>query len=133
VARYVVPLTRHVLRARDLIERAYAEPLDVEQLASAAGVSRAHFCRVFKEAYGETPYQYLMSRRIERAKAMLRARDLSVTEVCLAVGLTSLGSFSTQFRRIVGMSPSEYRARMAGTDTGRLPSCLVRAWGRQRI
>jgi AraC-like DNA-binding protein len=132
VARYVVPLTRHVLRARDLIDRAYAEPLDVERLAGAAGVSRAHFTRVFKQAYGETPYQYLMSRRIERAKALLRARELSVTEVCFAVGLTSLGSFSTQFRRIVGESPSEYRSRPQDVDTDRLPSCLVRAWGRQR-
>src|SRR6185437_1261362 len=102
VARTAVPLARHLLRARDLMDRAYAEPLDVPALARRAGVSRAHFTRSFKHTFGETPHQYLMSRRMERAKSLLRAGDLSVTEVCFAVGFSSLGSFSTQFRRFVG-------------------------------
>ncbi|HWE91939.1 MAG TPA: helix-turn-helix transcriptional regulator [Pseudonocardiaceae bacterium] len=116
------------------MDRAYAEPLDVELLARYACLSRAQFNRTFKRAFGETPHQYLMSRRMERAKALLRAGDLSVTEVCLAVGFSSLGSFSTQFRRLVGESPSGYRER-AGLDRGleRVPSCLVRKWTRPRV
>jgi transcriptional regulator GlxA family with amidase domain len=115
------------------MDRAYAEPLDVVQLAHAAGVSRAHFNRGFKHAFGETPHRYLMTRRMERAMALLRAGDLSVTEVCLAVGFTSLGSFSTQFRRFVGESPSGYRQRAAPTELERLPACLVRMWTRPRV
>lgn len=127
-----VPLARHLLRVRDLIDRAYAEQLDVRALARSAAVSPSHFSRSFKAAFGETPHQYLMSRRMERAKALLRRGELSVTEVCLAVGFTSLGSFSTQFRRMVGDSPSGYRQR-AGHDTlARLPSCYVRMWTRPR-
>ena len=97
-------------RARDRIDREYAQPLDVEQLARTALMSAGHFARSFREAYGETPYGYLMTRRIERAKALLRRGDLTVTEVCLAVGCTSLGSFSTSFTKLVGVSPSAYRA-----------------------
>src|SRR4051794_20443716 len=98
-------------RARDLMDRAYAEPLDVPALARAALMSPGHFSRSFRAAFGETPYSYLMTRRIERAKALLRRGDLTVTEVCFAVGASSLGSFSSRFTELVGESPSSYRAR----------------------
>jgi AraC-like DNA-binding protein len=101
----------HLRRARDLIDRDYASPLDVPAMARTALMSPGHFSRQFRAAYGETPYSYLMTRRIERAKALLRRGDLSVTEVCMAVGCTSLGSFSTRFTELVGESPSAYRAR----------------------
>jgi AraC-like DNA-binding protein len=101
----------HLRRARDLIDREYARPLDVPSLARAAYMSPAHFSRQFRAAYGETPYSYLMTRRIERAKSLLRRGDLSVTEVCMAVGCTSLGSFSARFTELVGETPSAYRAR----------------------
>jgi AraC-like DNA-binding protein len=101
----------HLRRARDLIDRDYARPLDVPAMARAALMSPAHFSRRFRTAYGETPYSYLMTRRIERAKALLRRGELSVTDVCLAVGCTSLGSFSARFTELVGESPSAYRAR----------------------
>ena len=97
-------------KARDRIDREYSEPLDVDSLARTALMSSGHFSRSFRAAYGETPYGYLMTRRIERAKALLRRGDLSVTEVCLAVGATSLGSFSSRFTELVGMSPSSYKA-----------------------
>lgn len=97
-------------QARDRIDRDFAEPLDVAALARGALMSVGHFQRSFRATYGETPYGYLMTRRIERAKALLRRGDLSVTEVCIAVGCTSLGSFSSSFARLVGMSPSAYRA-----------------------
>ena len=100
----------HLRRARDLIDRSYALPLDVPAMAGAALMSPAHFSRKFRDAYGETPYAYLMTRRIERAKALLRGGD-SVTAACMAVGCTSLGSFSTRFSELVGESPSQYRAR----------------------
>src|ERR671938_535296 len=99
----------HLRRARDLIDRDYAQPLDVPALARAAFMSPSHFSRRFRAIYGETPYSYLMTRRIERAKALLRRGDLSVTEVCVAVGCTSLGSFSARFTQLVGVSPSFYR------------------------
>src|SRR6516225_11610737 len=102
---------RRLRRARDRMDREYAQPLDVEALARTALMSPAHFSRRFREAYSETPYSYLMTRRIERAKALLRRGDLSVTEVCFAVGCTSLGSFSARFTELVGESPSAYRAR----------------------
>src|ERR1700753_3202939 len=98
-------------RARDLMDREYASPLDVASLARTALMSTAHFSRQFREAYGETPYAYLMTRRIERAKLLLRRGDLSVTEVCLEVGCTSLGSFSARFTELVGETPSAHRAR----------------------
>ena len=130
--RPAIPLARHLLRVRDLIDRAYGEPLDIRALARSASVSPPYFSRSFKAAFGETPYQYLLTRRMERAKALLRARDLSVTEVCLAVGFTSLGSFSAQFHRLVGVSPSDYQ-RSAGQDVlARVPSCYVRMWTRPR-
>ena len=96
-------------RARDLMDREYASPLDVASLARTALMSTAHFSRQFRAAYGETPYAYLMTRRIERAKLLLRRRDMSVTDVCMAVGCTSLGSFSARFTELVGMTPSAYR------------------------
>ncbi|ATE56539.1 MULTISPECIES: helix-turn-helix transcriptional regulator [Actinosynnema] len=101
----------HLRRARDLVDREYARPLDVAELAQVAFMSVAHFSRRFKVAYGETPYRYLMTRRVERAKALLRRGDLGVTEVCMAVGCTSLGSFSARFTELVGETPSAYRAR----------------------
>ena len=101
----------HLRRARDLMDREYARPLDVPALAREALMSSAHFSRQFRAAYGETPYSYLMTRRIERAKALLRHPDTSVTEVCFAVGCTSLGSFSARFTELVGETPSSYRAR----------------------
>jgi AraC-like DNA-binding protein len=100
----------HLRRARDLIDREYARPLDVPAMARAALMSPAHFSRKFRAAYGETPYSYLMTRRIERAKALLR-RGMSVTDACVAVGCTSLGSFSSRFSEIIGEAPSQYRAR----------------------
>lgn len=101
---------KRLRRARDLIDRDYAQPLDVPALARAAYMSPAHFSRQFRAAFGETPYNYLMTRRIERAKTLLRHGHLSVTDVCMAVGCTSLGSFSSRFTEIVGMTPSAYRA-----------------------
>ena len=119
----------HLRRARDLMDREYARPLDVPAMAQAALMSPAHFSRQFRAAYGETPYGYLMTRRIERAKALLRRGDRSVTEVCLEVGCTSLGSFSARFTEIVGESPSAYRARdhRAGAT---VPACVAKAWTR---
>jgi AraC-like DNA-binding protein len=100
----------HLRRARDLIDREYARPLDVPEMARQALMSPSHFARKFRAAYGETPYSYLMTRRIERAQELLRQGELSVTDVCLAVGATSLGSFSTRFTEIVGMTPTAFRA-----------------------
>ncbi|MCW2948727.1 MAG: AraC family transcriptional regulator [Actinoallomurus sp.] len=115
----------HLRRARDLMDREYARPLDVPALARAALMSPAHFSRQFRAAYGETPYGYLMTRRIERAKALLRRGDLTVTEVCLQVGCTSLGSFSARFTELVGESPSAYRARCH--DAGApVPACFAK-------
>ncbi|MGW5850905.1 helix-turn-helix domain-containing protein [Streptomyces sp. NPDC055254] len=112
-------------RARDAMDRDYAEPLDVPALARVALMSAGHFSRSFRAAYGETPYNYLMTRRIERAKALLRRGDLNVTEVCFAVGCTSLGSFSSRFTELVGESPSAYRARRheAGAP---IPACVAK-------
>ncbi len=109
----------HLRRARDLIDREYARPLDVAELARAALMSTAHFSRRFRAAYGETPYGYLMTRRIERAKALLRRGDLRVTEVCLAVGCTSLGSFSARFTEVVGETPTAYRGPRPQRARGR--------------
>ncbi|HET7567864.1 MAG TPA: helix-turn-helix transcriptional regulator [Gaiellaceae bacterium] len=115
----------HLRRARDLMDREYARPLDVSAIARAALMSPAHFSRRFRAAYGETPYAYLMTRRIERAKLLLRRGDLSVTEVCLAVGCTSLGSFSARFAEIVGETPTAYRARDHRALAG-VPGCIAR-------
>jgi AraC-like DNA-binding protein len=112
-------------RVRDRIDREYAEPLDVEALARDAHVSAGHLSREFRRAYGESPYGYLMTRRIERAMALLRRGDLSVTEVCFEVGCSSLGTFSTRFTELVGVPPSAYR-RDAAEDTAGMPSCEAR-------
>ena len=112
-------------RVRDRIDRDYAEPLDVEALARGAYMSAGHLSREFKLAFGESPYGYLMTRRIERAMALLRRGDLSVTDVCFAVGCSSLGTFSTRFSELVGVSPSEYR-RHAATATAGMPSCVAK-------
>jgi transcriptional regulator GlxA family with amidase domain len=109
-------------RVRDRMDREYAEPLDVEALARGVHMSTGHLSRQFKLAYGESPYSYLMTRRIERAKALLDRGDLSVTEVCFAVGASSLGTFSTRFTELVGISPSAYRSAAAGELAG-IPSC----------
>jgi len=121
----------HLRRARDLMDREYACPLDVAALARAALMSPAHFSRRFRAAYGETPYAYLMTRRIERAKALLRRGDLSVTEVCLEVGCTSLGSFSARFTELVGETPTAYRAR-DHRALASVPGCLARDLTRPR-
>jgi len=113
----------HLRRARDLMDRDYAQPLDVPATARAALMSPSHFSRQFRAVYGETPYSYLMTRRIERARSLLREGSMSVTDVCIAVGCTSLGSFSSRFTEIVGETPSHYRAR---DHSGRrvVPSCV---------
>jgi AraC-like DNA-binding protein len=115
----------HLRRARDLMDREYARPLDVAALARAALMSTAHFSRQFRAAYGETPYAYLMTRRIERAKALLRRGDMSVTEVCMAVGCTSLGSFSARFTELVGQTPTAYRAGDHAA-LARVPGCVAK-------
>jgi AraC-like DNA-binding protein len=112
-------------RVRDRIDREYAQPLDVEALARGVHMSAGHLSRQFRLAYGESPYSYLMTRRIERAMALLRRGDLSVTEVCFAVGCSSLGTFSTRFTELVGMPPSTYRRHAAGATAG-MPPCVVR-------
>ncbi|MET9549517.1 helix-turn-helix transcriptional regulator [Streptomyces sp. NPDC006627] len=112
-------------QARDRMDRDYAQPLDVPALARDALMSAGHFSRSFRAAFGETPYSYLMTRRIERAKALLRRGDLSVTEVCMAVGCTSLGSFSSRFTELVGESPSAYRARDHGSGAD-VPACVAK-------
>ena len=119
----------HLRRARDLMDREYDKPLDVPALARAALMSPAHFSRQFRAAYGETPYSYLMTRRIERAKALLRRGDLSVTEVCMAVGCTSLGSFSSRFTELIGLSPSAYRDRNHDAAAA-VPACVTKARSR---
>jgi transcriptional regulator GlxA family with amidase domain len=115
----------HLRRARDLMDREYANPLDVPALARAALMSTAHFSRQFRAAYGETPYAYLMTRRIERAKALLRQGDLSVTEVCMAIGCTSLGSFSARFTELVGETPTTYRTR-DHSALASVPGCVAK-------
>jgi AraC-like DNA-binding protein len=112
-------------RVRDRIDREYDQPLDVEALARGVNISAGHLSRQFREAYGESPYSYLMTRRIERAMSLLRRGDLSVTEVCFAVGCSSLGTFSTRFTELVGMPPSAYRTEAAGETAG-IPPCVVK-------
>jgi AraC-like DNA-binding protein len=126
-----VPPARHLLRARDLADARYAEPLGVEDMARVAGLSRAHFSREFRRAFGESPHAYLLTRRLERAAALLRHTDRSVAEVCLSVGLTSVGSFTTSFGRMFGASPAAYRERFPPAASHALvPACVVRAYGR---
>src|SRR6201990_1650300 len=126
-----VPPARHLLRARDLADARYAEPLEVADLAAAAGLSRAHFSREFRRAFGVSPHAYLLTRRLERAAALLRATDRSVADVCFSVGLQSLGSFTTSFTRTYGVSPTASRARFPpASDLARVPACIVRAYAR---
>jgi len=120
----------HLRRARDFMDREFALPLDVPTMAHAALMSPAHFSRRFRRAYGETPYAYLMTRRIERAKALLR-QGASVTDTCIAVGCTSLGSFSSRFTEIIGETPSQYRSR-DHRDLEVVPSCVLKAATRPR-
>src|SRR5689334_3944394 len=114
--------------ARDLMDRAYAEPLDLDSLAAEAGYSRFHFARSFRRAFGETPRAYLTRRRIERAKDLLRSANLTITEICFLVGFESVGSFSSRFRDLVGMSPTDYRNAAAGAPP--IPGCFVLMWTR---
>ncbi len=126
-----VPLARHLLRARDLADARYAEPLTVADLAAAAGLSQAYFSREFRRSFGESPHQYLLTRRLERAAALLRTTDRSVTEICFAVGLSSLGSFTTSFRRMFDTTPLAYRAAFPPPESMiRIPACVAKAYGR---
>jgi AraC-like DNA-binding protein len=122
---------RHLLRAKDLIDARYREPLDVAALAGTAHLSRAHFSREFRRAFGEAPYRYLLSRRLERAAALLRNTDRPVSDICFSVGLRSLGSFTTSFGRVFGMSPAAYReAHPAPRERVRVPTCVLQAYAR---
>jgi len=126
-----VPPARHLLRARDLADARYFEPLGVDDLARAAGLSRAHFSREFRRAFGESPHAYLLTRRLERAAALLRTTDRSVADICFSVGLRSLGSFTTSFTRTFGMSPTGYRAAFPpAADRALIPTCVLRVYGR---
>lgn len=126
-----VPPARHLLRAKDLADARYFERLDVDDLAGAAGLSRAHFSREFRRVFGESPHAYLLTRRLERAAAMLRTTDRSVADICLSVGLQSIGSFTTSFTRTYGMSPTAYRAAFPPASyQARVPACVTRFYGR---
>jgi len=128
-----VPPARHLLRAKDLIDARYREPLDVPSLARAARLSPAHFSREFRRSFGETPHQYLLTRRLERAAALLRNTDRSVADVCFTVGLRSIGSFTTSFGRAYGMSPTAYRAcHPPASSRVRIPTCVLQAYARPR-
>ena len=122
---------RHLLRAKDLVDARYRDPLDVPTLAQAARLSPAHFSREFRRAFGETPHQYLLTRRMERAAALLRNTDRPVMDICLAIGLRSIGSFTTTFGRTFGMSPTAYRAAYPPAATrARIPTCVLFAYAR---
>jgi len=126
-----VPPARHLLRAKDLADARYFETLGVAELAAAAGLSRAHFSREFRRAFGESPHAYLLTRRLERAATLLRVTDRSVADICFSVGLRSVGSFTTSFTRAFGSSPTAYRARFPpASDYALLPACVVRFYGR---
>lgn len=125
------PIARHLVRARDLADARFAEPLTVSDLAAAAGLSPAHFSREFRRAFGESPHVYLLTRRLERAASLLRMTDRTVADICVSVGLSSVGSFTTTFTRVYGASPAAYRA--AGPPASAyavVPACVVRAYGR---
>jgi transcriptional regulator GlxA family with amidase domain len=127
---YVAP-ARHLLRAKDLADARYAEPLGVEEMARAAGLSRAHFSRAFRRSFGESPHSYLLTRRLERAATLLRTTDRSVADICVSVGLRSVGSFTSSFGRTYGMPPTAYRASFPpATSYALIPSCVYRAYAR---
>jgi AraC-like DNA-binding protein len=129
-----LPIARHLLRAKDLVDARYAEPLDVATMARAAGLSEAHFSRAFRKAFGESPHAYLLTRRLERAAALLRNTDDSVADICIAVGLSSVGSFTTSFKRMFGSTPTGYRAAFPPAATfARVPACIVRAYSRPQL
>jgi AraC-like DNA-binding protein len=126
-----VPPARHLLRAKDLADARYREPLDVPALARVAHLSTAHFSREFRRAFGETPHQYLLTRRLERAAALLRNTDRTVAYICASVGLHSVGSFTTSFRRAYGLSPTAYRdAHPPASTRARIPTCVLQAYAR---
>jgi len=126
-----VPPARHLLRAKDLADYRYSDPLGVDDLAAAAGLSRAHFSREFRAAFGESPHTYLLTRRMERAAALLRTTDRSVADICFSVGLQSVGSFTSSFKRTYGLTPTEYRASFPPASASALvPACIVRFFGR---
>jgi AraC-like DNA-binding protein len=125
-------LERHLLRARDLVDSRYDEPLDLRTLAREAHVSPRHFSRSFRRVFGETPHQYLLSRRLERARHLLRTTEMPVAEICLAVGFTSVGSFTTTFTRQIGVSPTTFRKAYGGpSEADRIPLCFAMAWARR--
>lgn len=125
------PPGRHLLRAKDLADGRYSEPLGVDDLAHAASLSRAHFSREFRRAFGESPHAYLLTRRLERAAAMLRTTDRSVADICMGVGLQSVGSFTTSFTRTYGRSPTSYRAAFPpAADLALIPACVIRVYAR---
>ena len=128
-----VPPARHLLKAKDLADARYFEQLDVEDLAHAAGLSRAHFSREFRAAFGESPHSYLLTRRMERAAALLRTTDRSVADVCFSVGLQSVGSFTSSFKRTYGVTPTAYRAAYPpAAASAMVPGCIARFFGRPR-
>jgi AraC-like DNA-binding protein len=127
------PPARHLLRARDLADARYREQIGVEEMAGAAGLSRAHFSREFKRAFGESPRSYLLTRRLERAAALLRNTDRSVADICLSVGLRGIGSFTSSFKRHFAMTPTAYRAAgLPAAAHAVVPACVVRAYGRPK-
>jgi AraC-like DNA-binding protein len=127
----LLPPARHLLRAKDLVDARYRDALDVPTLARAAHLSPAHFSREFRRAFGETPHRYLLTRRLERAAELLRNTDYTVAEICLAVGLSSVGSFTTSFGRAFGLSPTAYRAaHPPAAHRVRIPTCVLQAWAR---
>jgi len=126
-----LPPARHLLRAKDVADARYVESLGVDDLAGAAGLSRAHFSREFRRAFGESPHAYLLTRRLERAAALLRTTDRSVADICFSVGLRSIGSFTTSFTRSYGMPPTAYRAKYPpASEHALIPTCVLRAYGR---
>jgi AraC-like DNA-binding protein len=125
------PAVRQLVRARDFADASYTEPLTVEDLAAVACLSRAHFSRQFRLAFGESPYSYLLTRRLERAATLLRGTDYSVADICMQVGLTSVGSFTTSFTRAYGVTPTQYRASFPpAASLARIPLCVLKLYGR---